>query len=84
MLSIRDLLIGLIGFLLGVLLAVFISPYVLVHPFIVVGGLVVSFVFGLLIGRSVKSKLSLKGRVFEEPAALALVEIALKRSGSRE
>jgi hypothetical protein len=50
---------------------------------VIVVGLTGAFALGVVAGRRTAKPpaVSLRGRVYEEPAALALVEIALKRQG---
>jgi F0F1-type ATP synthase assembly protein I len=84
----KDLTLVLSGIVIGLLISLwFVPSYLYMHPLVmvlvIVVGLAGAFALGVVAGRrTVKPPaVSLRGRVYEEPAALALVEIALKRQG---
>jgi 5-bromo-4-chloroindolyl phosphate hydrolysis protein len=82
--AVRDLVLVLGGLAVGFLTSLLIVP---MHPqvvlLVIVTGVAGAFAIGFEIGRATAKTQSIpmRGRVFEEPAALALVEIALKRQG---
>ena len=83
----RSALLVACGVLVGMLLYSLLSPHVpaipMMHPAVVGGGLAAALALGILIGRATvkPQRLPLSGRVFQEPAGSALVEIALRRYG---
>jgi hypothetical protein len=88
---VRELVLVLCGVAIGFLISLWVVPsYLYMHPLVVllviVAGVAGAFALGVVAGRrTVKPPaVSLRGRVYEEPAALALVEIALKRQGGVE
>ena len=84
----RDLALVLGGVSIGFLIALLVVPshlyfYPPVVLLVVVIGVAGAFALGFTIGRGTArhQPVPMRGRVYEEPAALALVEIALKRQG---
>jgi hypothetical protein len=69
--------------LLYSLLTSYVPAIPIMHPVAIGGGLVAALALGILIGRATvkPQRLPLSGRVFQEPAGSALVEIALRRYG---
>jgi hypothetical protein len=85
---VRELVLVLCGVAIGFLISLWVVPsYLYMHPLVVllviVAGVAGAFALGVVAGRGTAKPpaVSLRGRVYEEPAALALVEIALKRQG---
>jgi hypothetical protein len=86
--SVRDLALVLCGVSIGFLIALLIVPsHLYFYPpvvVLVIGiGVAGAFALGFATGRGTArhQPTPMRGRVYEEPAALALVEIALKRQG---
>jgi hypothetical protein len=86
--TVRDLVLVLGGLAIGFLTSLLVVPsHLYMHPqvvlLVIVAGVAGAFALGFEIGRATAKTQSIpmRGRVFEEPAALALVEIALKRQG---
>jgi len=84
----KELFLVLSGVAIGFSISLLATPsYLYMHPhvaiLVVVVGLLASFVLGVAVGRKTAKSpaIPMRGRVYEEPAALALVEIALKRQG---
>jgi hypothetical protein len=86
--GVRDLALVLSGVSIGFLIALLVVPsHLYFYPPVVLlavcVGIVGAFVLGVATGRRTARQQAapMRGRVYEEPAALALVEIALKRQG---
>jgi hypothetical protein len=85
---VKELVLVLSGVAVGFLISMFVVPsylYMYLHAVIsvIVAGLAGAFTLGVVVGRrTVKPPvIPMRGRFYEEPAALVLVEIALKRQG---
>ena len=88
MCGVKEIVLVLSGVAIGFLISMFVVPsYLYMYPHtvisVIVAGLAGAFILGVVVGRkTVKPPvIPMRGRVYEEPAALALVEIALKRQG---
>jgi hypothetical protein len=86
--GVRDSALVLSGVSIGFLIALLVVPsHLYFYPPVVVlavgAGVAGAFVLGVAVGQRTAGRqaVPMRGRVYEEPAALALVEIALKRRG---